>query len=393
MLAALWLGLATVFAGASAAVAQTTEPDDIGELAERLREDPILVDDAMGNGHAADVHAVLTELAEGVDVPVYVVLAGTPLSTYGEDDIENNLAALLNQELGEGLYIVATPSGWLQTNGWGAAAEYPNEVFIHVNPHTDRIHETRATSQAHEAALVLAAAQNPGSPIASAQLEELQALPWSTLPRYASARADAADTRIVTTVVTVLSVLIAGAILIFLSLRYPLGARGERPPEAVPPPDDIGAKAREQVDQVLAQVLALPDQQSRTASLALDYLDAAETVLNTGDALDAVGAMVLARQTLRLIEQIDDPDEAPYRPCFINPLHGEARTESKVPGTTLRVPVCRRCDEEPQPYLGSTRGRRTIPYVETSTIWARTGFGGLVDDLADQVMTAREARR
>jgi hypothetical protein len=37
-------------------------------------------------------------------------------------------------------------------------------------------------------------------------------------------------------------------------------------------------------------------------------------------------------------------------------------------------------------------GRHRRPYYEADDVWARTGFGALVDDFAAQVVAARGAR-
>jgi len=121
---------------------------------------------------------------------------------------------------------------------------------------------------------------------------------------------------------------------------------------------------------------------------------AAERVIASSDLLDVVGALVLARTGRSLLRTAD-----PYRPCFVNPLHGEGTVEIEITDgdeASLSVPACRRCGstrglaQELDPLLEAWWGLRgSRPYYEGGTLWARTGFGGLDPDLWRLVVSER----
>lgn len=392
-----------IVAGAPAAFAEVVdEGDEIDALAERLRQNPILVDDVMGNGHTDDVRDVLTDLAQDVEGPVYVVLTGAPESLLRSGGDENDLAALLHRELGDGLYLIGLPEGLLRVNAWGPLSAATSDIDRAVREARDQSRsgdEGPRLSTAYEAAVALVAAQDPGSSWSSSDAGVIGDVAWQDRAAHPNRRADARGDRIVYTAATALSLLIAGGVWILLGIKRPLGERPADGPEAVAVPGDVAEQAEVTIEQVRVRALSAPDQRAESLRQSLDHLDAARAVLATGDPLDAVGALVLARQADYLLDYADhlaDLDargsEGVYRPCFVNPLHGEAKHRSEVPGSSLRVPVCGACRDEPQPYIGSGSDRRALPYIRTDTVWSRTGFGSLVDDLAQQVIADREAR-
>lgn len=368
--------------------ADDTEADDLDVLVERLAETPIQVDDLMGNGETEAVTRRLTELAEDIDVPVYVALVARPISLVDSGRVDESLAGVLQQELGEGLYIVATPDSLVRPFGSGAGQEVQESLHRPVNAVKDRYRDGAADmSAAFEAALWLLAADDPGASMDDDIVADLESESWAERARSGFEREDAIGTRYVAAGVTGLAVLVAGATLTLLAWRRPLGARAVT---VVDVPEGTFDAARQALNDAFDSAHERESERPEVTRRVLDRLDAAEVALSTGDDLDAVGALVLIGQA----EAIADPNRSDdYRPCFVSPLHGAGDRQRAVSGMSLQVPVCRGCVEDLQPYLGARRRGRLLRYTEIDSVWARTGFGSLVGDLHEHVMDDRRGLR
>ncbi len=139
---------------------------------------------------------------------------------------------------------------------------------------------------------------------------------------------------------------------------------------------------------------------------ALDHYDAATRVLDGSDdleLLDAVGALVLARQARAALDAATSGKTfRPLRLCYLNPLHdGPGRTSMRLEqdGHTLDVPVCRTCrsdlkaGRDPDALRVERRGRAVL-YVDSGVEpWASTAYGtlgtGLVGALHRTAVTRR----
>ena len=83
------------------------------------------------------------------------------------------------------------------------------------------------------------------------------------------------------------------------------------------------------------------------------------------------------------------------RPCFFDPRHGAGTNATRWQLGTQEtdIPACRACaqaiEQDRAPLALQDDGR---PYFERDTLWARTGFGAIADDLPQRVL-AGEARR
>lgn len=123
---------------------------------------------------------------------------------------------------------------------------------------------------------------------------------------------------------------------------------------------------------------------------ALDHYDAATRVLDGSDdleLLDAVGALVLARQARAALDAATSGKTfRRLRLCYLNPLHdGPGRTSMRLEqeGHTLDVPVCRTCrsdlkaGRDPDALRVERRGRAVL-YVDSGVEpWASTAYGTL----------------
>ena len=128
----------------------------------------------------------------------------------------------------------------------------------------------------------------------------------------------------------------------------------------------------------------------------LDAYRLARTIVDdtTSERIDLAGAMVLLRQAGREIAEVGTGrvrkrgsgtgSGLPQSLCTINPLHGEAQSTTRVDadGASVRMPVCSSClhdlqaDNQLQWIFDGER-----PYVEGSSVWARTLFGAIGADL------------
>ncbi|HLU41455.1 MAG TPA: hypothetical protein VKZ55_03585, partial [Microthrixaceae bacterium] len=144
---------------------------------------------------------------------------------------------------------------------------------------------------------------------------------------------------------------------------------------------DIARRAVARLERDLARA----DTSVETWAAAQDRLRAARSLTDSPDVLDLLGAEVLARQGIALLQ---DP-ASPYRPCFFDPRHGAA--EDTVPIGRATVPACAACTARardgaaPRALEVPTRGRLR-PYYEGRSVWARTGFGALDDTTASRVL-------
>ncbi|HTW15547.1 MAG TPA: hypothetical protein VMF51_10485 [Nocardioides sp.] len=123
---------------------------------------------------------------------------------------------------------------------------------------------------------------------------------------------------------------------------------------------------------------------------ALDHYDAATRVLDGSDdleLLDAVGALVLARQARAALDAATSGKTfRPLRLCYLNPLHdspGRTSMRLEQDGHTLDVPVCRTCrsdlkaGRDPDALRVERRGRAVL-YVDSGVEpWASTAYGTL----------------
>lgn len=394
------LALTALLLGAPAA----TEPPDgtVEALIEQLRDDPVLVQPSMAMGDSARAHDVLTEAAEDVGLPVYVVLAESPADLAGTDAVAEQAAILFREQLGDGLYHIVFRDGGGYTRSWGGG-ELDDAYTAPVTRAIERAEsnapgEYPRVSELFEAVLTLRWAAAPGEELPDAVVDDYAAQPWAFVAENGHDRTDAIAARWVALIATVFGILVAGTIITLVVARARPAARSasQRRPTTSAVPAGIAGTAARRLDQARQRLARLPAEQvaSPAGSAAAEAVEAGDRVLETDDPLDAVGATVLAAIATREVERARSPERPPYRPCFVNPLHGEARDTVRIDGSSIDAPVCRDCARSQGPFLAVRRRLRgTVPYAETSTVWARTGFGALVGDLAAQVLDDRSARR
>jgi hypothetical protein len=146
-------------------------------------------------------------------------------------------------------------------------------------------------------------------------------------------------------------------------------------------PADVERQAR---DALAALAGRLESAHSAPDAAFRLYDAASKAVGEARHPVDWVGALVLAREGAMAVEGRLSPP-----PCFFNPLHGDGddRTRWSLGGRTAEIPACRSCARSVRRGIAPAslldRGR---PYWERDTLWARTGFGALDEDLTDRVL-------
>lgn len=415
-------------------------PSTVAEITAALRQDPILVSQMLGNGATAQVLDALHAKLDLAQVPVYIVLTRTPVGLDGSS-ADEEIASLVHAKIGgEGIYYVHTSlgSGELVTYGDIDASVDNDDTLVSLARYTglDQVDELitatygddARVAPATEAAIVLDVAANAAIPdyeqpvLTQAQLAGYSAPEWSTSTYYVDSDLEPASVGL--SALTGISVGLVVAAVAFRLVRAAMAGgsawptltsrskRGEAALRPTPPAKkrsaDAVAPADEEPDvrtRATAAVAALDDDlESRTAAaaaperlrMAIESRDLARRLLAPQGAhpLDVVGAMVLALTASRAIRE---QDESPYRCCFVNPLHGAGRNQADLPGG-LSVSVCRPCERaletgvEPSDALTETRRGRTRPYYAGDSVWARTGFGTLSDELWLDVQRDRGLR-
>jgi hypothetical protein len=171
--------------------------------------------------------------------------------------------------------------------------------------------------------------------------------------------------------------------------REPAAGRRAAGPTA-PPLDPLAL--RDEAHGELADLSSALAAAGAPPAGAFDAYAAASKLLeeaDSDDALSLIAALTLTRGAQAALRG------RTRTPCFFDPRHDRATTQTRwrLGGEEADIPTCRPCARQ------VARGRAPAalqdggrPYFERDTLWARTGFGALDDDLPARVL-AGEARR
>ncbi|MDF9715638.1 hypothetical protein INN71_07880 [Nocardioides sp. ChNu-153] len=382
---------------------------DVDDVVAALREDPVLVHPLFGNGARDAVDAALTARAEAAraeGVPVYVALVpgvpGLAEGDYGSEAAEE-LAILLSRQLGDGYYLTATEPHSNVSASLGTG-EWAQTYLDYVPGQGDGGRSSLVGDVAWSLDQLAGTEDDPGQYVTGMW----QRPDWDVGDDGPS---DAFTASFVPALAFV-AVGIGVTLLLRNVARWretaPVAARTQRSGDvavASPTPGGAGVDSPDglrALEQTARRELdAVGRRRAERAGRPLDATTrtrvdgsyaTAQAVLDSASPgrtrrADLVGALVLARVAAAAL---DEPGRAPYRPCFVNPLHGRAERTREVTGSGVEVPVCRACAvgaiTDP---LTVRHGLRRRPYYETGSVWARTGYGALVDDLWSEVGRAR----
>lgn len=373
--------------------------DTVPGIAAALRQDPVLVQELLGNGRTDEAHDALTALVDDLadqGLPAYVALVQTPndVQLPSGADAGDDLARLVHQELGEpGVYVVATPDTLTAVTTYDVpldATSISLGRYDAMASARDGLAEGEFVPAPGEAAILLAAAADPEQVVSPGEARDLLAsgpfvAAYGDEPaayELEEARGEP-ETPLVFAVAFALVALVVGWRLLRARTAWAGGARSQPRRRPVPAPAPL-ARSRPAQDRTPEQartaVRALRREVDASLRLVPDEvhgcLEAAEDLLAAGSRLEVVGALVLAEQGAARLAG----EELAVR-CYFDPRHGaQAR---RVPVSGVSVPACATCaaaiDTGRTPVSLDGDGGR--PYWRDDTVWAATGFGSIDPDL------------
>ena len=407
--------------------ADVAYPDTVEALAEALREDQVIVHETLGGGDTAGALERITEIASQVPFRTYVAVVEAPPEVNAGIESGRYLATALSRRIGEpGLYVVATEDAVTGIRVVGTdwdETHFDLQADIDLRVVADRAGVSLLAPTVEVETILRTALAEPAGPderpwkdptLDKATVEDLvareNALAAYESPAWSEEYArPAPPVDWHPTQRWMVGSLVAGLLLAVLlqSLRGWPGWRRllapvrEVPAPVVLPPDlaEVRAEADAGLTDLAEALVGAPAGPGQVqASLARET---AEPLLRSDDVRDVVGALVLVRAGRHALLS-GDPDADPYRPCFVNPLHGAAEqvAQWRFGDAEIEVPVCAAChrafaSEQPPAALMVGHRGRLRPYYEEDSVWARTGYGSLTTDLADlsrQVAGERRVR-
>jgi len=408
----------------SAAAADVDGLHTVDQYAAALRSDPILVQQVVGAGDTAGARTRLAALAAKLPYPVHIALVGAP-DDLQSSELSSAVASSLRRKVGtKGLWIVAVAGGTLDIQSDSSVD--PTQLSLAYYDVMRAITKARGgkdysrTTSVLDAEVVLRIATSPGfanyswhegaAPVLSHA--EIEKLADASYGKVRSSHDGDYESHVgkhwMLGTVTGLGVLL----LVQQCLRGWPGWRRRRDEERPdrlaglrhatkhPSMDELHTQAGKAATELATALAAAGDpRHPEILEDATSAREAAEAELD-GHYLDLVGALVLARTGLADVRRAAAESPGPrYRCCYLDPFHGEAVTVMgwNLGNGTVDIPVCRQCAED--------IGRRLRPqvlhvddddspaYFERGGVWARTGYGSLVEHFGAVVLADRAERR
>ena len=414
-------------------------PDTVDALADALRADHVIVARAVGSGAAQSSYDRIGTLVGQLPFPAYVALVTAPGDVSSGLDAGRDLARAVARRIGEpGLYVVDTGNsvaealitvpgiddtlfsltlssnedaieaatsqpGMLEPGVWAEAA-----VATALAPIPEPENGTYPTNLDPVTITELAARNDAlALPARPSTTSDVKAEPWTRGGRIALFAALLSGIGLMVRQCVAGWPLWRGRAVATKPVSRPVSGAG---PEPAPRPTEIRRQATDELARLATVLGEVAAQRVRgDARIDADLVDAATLAQDAATRLldaqpavgaaDLVGALVLARTGRRDARRAIGEASDPYRACFFNPLHSAGTREAswRLGEATVSVPVCPACERRLRTggrpdALSVRRGRRERPYYEGSDVWARTGYGTLVDDLAVRVLTERGRR-
>jgi hypothetical protein len=372
----------TLLAAPSASAADASADPWLAAVARELRGDPVYVSDSVSRAVSARDVTQLRAAVAAMPVPTRVAILSGPPNNFDVEgaslfDLPELLAGAIDRP---GLYVVvdATDDGFgsVHMTAVGARTRVaPADVERAVGrdvPGTQRI-----VTRVRYALRVAATGARPLRGVADRAL----ARDLATEDKNPNATEDA----------VAIGFMGVGSVAGFVwpTLRWwrrrPRRARPARLEAVVREPDaDIAARARDAVAQLSAAIDAAQQPPDEAFEL---YSAASKAESEARTPVDHVGALVLAQKGAATVA-----GDVPRRRCFFDPDHrGKVTlTRWRLGHKEAEVPACPRCVRR----LRAGRAPDSLgddgkPYFERDTVWGRTGFGTVDDDLAATVLSGR----
>ncbi|KAB2346493.1 hypothetical protein [Actinomadura rudentiformis] len=386
----------------------STEPSSGERLAAALRRSPIYVDPSLADALPKAERARLLAKLRKAPAPVYVLLV--PLIKGGTWTDPDQLASVVHGRLGrDGIFITLDEdSDDLAAREWGGDHQARDAAW--AASLDDSLRDAPlAAKLSHTVDLIIAGTGTQEYKRLSAEIDRrYRSRRPSPAPAAPAARSEDTD---LTLPLTAVGVAVAGGLAGLLLWRHRRAAAVERAEGGLLLPRAVFATAnrasedqlRDQAShevitfgELLDEVNVTGERANALMTRALDAYQAAGKVLDSATGVpDLAGVLVLVdqgRDALASARAVSGGGrEVPPSPlCFFNPLHGDAAVDLdwRPVGTRnrLRIKTCRDCAK-------AARAKKTpqallddgVPYFETGSVWAETGYGHLRDDLIERV--------
>lgn len=335
-------------------------------MATTLRTERIYVSRSLDRAVGAEGLTNLKAAADlyGDDVPLYLAILPVLSEEEGAQTLRRWPPLLRDRVDRDGLYVVADQYGSVSAGAYGVRTKEPTERIDRI------VFDDRPNA-------------DPADALAYA-LDVLR-----TGERNAKPDPYADETR---STGRVLGTVGFGA-LVFLLVGGRIGRpwwqrrRGRAVAQAGPSLDGVylEEQARGLLQKLSRRIAATAD----PPKAALDAYAAASKILDERKPrpIDLLGAFVLAGRGMDALKGRERP------PCFFDPRHGAGVRTTSWTGADRQaeIPACTRCAKAirrgKQPQAATDRGR---PYYQRDTVWARTGFGALDDDLTQRIMRGED---
>jgi hypothetical protein len=404
----LLTGLGLLVAAPADAGPARTPAERAREIATALRTDPVYIDPAYRAALPENLLTNVRTKAKAVGYPIYtIVLPLTPTDEFqGEESVA--LTLIMDALRQPGLYVVVDGGGrfpWYELRDTTQVSEEKldasrkralDDVPYDAGP-------TEVLTRMYE---LLA---QPGIPKTSERPEN------PTRPSRPESSSDESSTGGI--VLRYVLGGVAALVVLGVVIGRTRGTRSSREKTFHIPPHvaaTVAAEQRRKLTQdtntqlmTLGSALAaLPTSDGDELvhqQAALDGHAAARRVLDSSpDLVDLVGAMVLLDKARReyntavALAAGRRTDDVPDL-CAFNPLHGRSTgqpTKVESDGTTLTLPLCSECRRALK--KGSAPASlpgKDGPYWHDRSLWARTFFGTIGDDLAGAVSRGELRRR
>jgi len=361
---------------ACAAPAHAADPW-LSDLAKRLRAEPVQVSDSVPRAVSAGEVSGLRRAVEAMAFPSYVaILSGDPntfgVGGYRIHELPELLAGAVDRP---GLYVVADGGddyGTFEVAAVGVRPRVPDDE-ISSAVRRDVVSGARPADRIRYALRVAETGARPDKDSVDPDRYD-ESEPIATEDIVAAGFAGA-------------GFLAALAIpTVKWWRRRPLlpGHTRRRDPIVREPDDDVAEQAAAAVARLSAAIAAAQQPSDEVFEL---YSAASKADREARSPVDHLGALLLARAGETLLA-----GRRPRRRCFFDPLHdGTTRdTRWRLGSEETEVPACNRCVRRLKAErMPDTLGDDGKPYFERDSVWARTGFGAIDDELAARVLSGR----
>ena len=159
---------------------------------------------------------------------------------------------------------------------------------------------------------------------------------------------------------------------------------GRAKPKVREPDTQVARRASDAVAQLAAAIAAAGEPSEETFTL---YSAASKAEREARTPVDHMGALLLAQDGAAAVAGRDRRQR-----CFFDPGHRGPTSDTRwrLGREETEVPACERCVQALRcGLMPDTLGDRGKPYFERDTVWGRTGFGTIDDDIAAKVLSGR----